>query len=93
MDSFPGSPVPVGAFPQAAWVFDAVYTPVDAPFRARTQAARARFLPGWGLFFHQRVDAVEIFTGHRLDAEALTALRARLRVLETEPPRRLSGGT
>jgi shikimate dehydrogenase len=46
MDGFLGSPVPAGAFPQAAWAFDAVYSPVDAPFRAQTQAARARFLPG-----------------------------------------------
>ena len=86
MVGYPGSPVPEGAFPQAAWAFDAVYTPVDTPFRAQALAAGARFLSGWELFFHQGVDAFEIFTGRRLDGEALAALRARLLALETEPP-------
>lgn len=75
MVGYPGSPVPDGAFPPAAWAFDAVYTPTDTPFRAQARAAGARFLSGWELFFHQGVDAFEIFTGRRPD---LAALRAAL---------------
>lgn len=75
MVGYPGSPVPDGAFPPAAWAFDAVYTPTDTPFRAQATAAGARFLSGWELFFHQGVDAFEIFTGRRPD---LSVLRAAL---------------
>jgi shikimate dehydrogenase len=84
MVGYPGSPVPDGAFPQGAWAFDAVYTPVDTPFRAQALAAGARFLSGWELFFHQGVDAFEIFTGHHLDAEAQAVLRDRLLALDSE---------
>ena len=75
MVGYPGSPVPEGAFPGATWAFDAVYTPTDTPFRAQARAAGARFLSGWELFFHQGVDAFEIFTGRRPE---LAALRAAL---------------
>ena len=75
MVGYPGSPVPEGAFPDASWAFDAVYTPTDTPFRAQAKAAGARFLSGWELFFHQGVGAFEIFTGRRPE---LTALRAAL---------------
>lgn len=84
MEGYPGSPVPEGVFPKSAWAFDAVYTPVDTAFRAQALAAGARFLSGWELFFHQGVDAFEIFTGQRPEAEALAELRARLLALETE---------
>jgi shikimate dehydrogenase len=72
MTGYPGSPVPDQAFPAKAWAFDAVYTPVETPFRAQALAAGARFLSGWELFFHQGVDAFEIFTGQRpRDLDAL----------------------
>lgn len=86
MAGYPGSPVADRAFPKAAWAFDAVYTPVETPFRAQALAAGARFLSGWELFFHQGVDAFEIFTGRRLDAGMLADLRARLRAPEPAPP-------
>lgn len=76
MHGYPGSPVPEGAFPTGAWAFDAVYTPVETPFRDQALAAGARFLSGWELFFHQGIDAFEIFTGHR--PEDLGRLRAML---------------
>lgn len=76
MHGYPGSPVPEGLFPQGGWAFDAVYTPVETPFRAQALAAGARFLSGWELFFHQGIDAFEIFTGRR--PEDLEGLRARI---------------
>jgi len=75
MVGYPGSPVPDDAFPRASWAFDAVYTPTHTSFRAQAKAAGARFLSGWELFFHQGVEAFEIFTGRRPDPVALrTAL-------------------
>lgn len=72
MVGYPGSPVPEGAFPEGGWAFDAVYTPVDTPFKAQAEAAGARFLSGYELFFRQGVDAFEIFTGVRpADLDAL----------------------
>jgi shikimate dehydrogenase len=65
--------VPEGAFPRATWAFDAVYTPVDTPFRAQALAAGAAFLSGWELFFRQGIDAFALFTGSRPDTAALRA--------------------
>ncbi len=76
MVGYPGSPVPDGAFPQGGWAFDAVYTPVETPFKAQAEAAGARFLSGYELFFHQGIDAFEIFTGVR--PSDLDALRRML---------------
>lgn len=75
MTGYSGSAVPEGAFPRAAWAFDAVYTPVDTMFRAQALAAGAAFLSGWELFFRQGTDAFALFTGHSPDPSALrTAL-------------------
>lgn len=76
MHGYPGSPVPQGAFPTGGWAFDAVYTPLDTPFRDQARAAGARFLSGYELFFHQGLQAFEIFTGCRVDDHA--ALRRML---------------
>lgn len=73
MTGYPGSPVPEGTFPRAAWAFDAVYTPPETPFRAQALAAGARVLSGWELFFRQGIDAFAIFTGRRPDPGALRA--------------------
>lgn len=59
----PGSPLAEGTRGRPAWAFDAVYTPGHTPFRARTEALGAAFLPGWELYFHQGIEAFEIFTG------------------------------
>ena len=76
MHGYPGSPLPEGQFPEGGWAFDAVYTPVETPFRTQALAAGASFLSGWELFFHQGVDAFEIFTGRR--PGDLAELRARI---------------
>ncbi len=76
MHGYPGTPVPEGAFPANSWAFDAVYTPMDTPFRAQAEAAGAEFLSGYELFLHQGIHAFEIFTGKRVDD--LAALRTML---------------
>lgn len=73
MAGYAGSPVPAGAFPRAAWAFDAVYTPVKTPFRAQAISAGTAFLSGWELFFWQGLHAFHLFTGHDPDAGALRA--------------------
>ncbi len=85
MVGYPGSPVPDWAFPRGGWAFDAVYTPVLTPFRAQALAAGARFLSGWELFFHQGIDAFELFTGRR------PADLMRLRVALEDPGLKATG--
>lgn len=63
MVGYGGSPVAEDEFPSCRWAFDAVYTPVDTPFKAQAVAAGAAFLSGYELYYWQGVDAFEIFTG------------------------------
>ena len=58
-----GSPLPDDAMQGAAWVFDAVYTPVDTQFLQDAQRAGLTVISGYELFFGQGVDAWKIFTG------------------------------
>lgn len=76
MHGYPGSPLRDTDFCGQRWAFDAVYTPPQTPFRAQALAAGAEFISGYELFFHQGVDAFEIFTGRR--PSRLADLRARL---------------
>ncbi|MFD0981884.1 shikimate dehydrogenase family protein [Tropicimonas aquimaris] len=76
MVGYGGTPVPEGTFPAARWAFDAVYTPLDTPFKAQAEAAGAAFLSGYELYYYQGVDAFEIFTG--VPVPDHTALRKRL---------------
>lgn len=59
----PGSPLPEGCKGSPRWGFDAVYTPTHTRFRAEIEAMGASFLGGYELYFHQGIDAFEIFTG------------------------------
>ena len=77
MHGHPGSPVPEGLFPQGLWAFDAVYTPLNTPFRKQAESAGAHFLSGFELFFQQGIDAFELFTGIR--PTALPELRKFLK--------------
>ncbi len=64
----PGSPLPEGVTGTPSWAFDAVYTPGQTTFRAQTEGLGAAFLSGYDLYFHQGVQAFEIFTGRKPDA-------------------------
>lgn len=63
----PGSPLPAQVSGRPAWAFDAVYTPERTEFRAQVEALGAGFLSGYELYFHQGVQAFEIFTGTKPD--------------------------
>jgi shikimate dehydrogenase len=45
------------------WAFDAVYQPVETPFKQLIEAREIPFISAFELFFHQGVDAFSIFTG------------------------------
>lgn len=63
----PGSALPTGTRGAPVWAFDAVYTPDRTEFRAQTEAMGADFLSGYELYFHQGVQAFQIFTGAQPD--------------------------
>ena len=56
-----GSPLPEGVTGAPRWAFDAVYTPVNTRFKAQLEGLGAEFLSGYELYFHQGIDAFEIF--------------------------------
>jgi shikimate dehydrogenase len=62
-----GTPLPRVALAGAAWVFDAIYTPVDTQFLQDAAAEGLQIISGYELFFGQGVDAWAIFTGLPLD--------------------------
>lgn len=74
MVGYPGSAVPLDLLDRQRWAFEAVYTPVDTPFKLAAEAAGLKVLSGYELFFHQGVDAFRIFTGLTPDLDALRRL-------------------
>ena len=78
MVGYGGTPLPRAAMTGAAWVFDAVYTPVDTPFLTDAAAEGLTVISGYELFIGQGVDAWAIFTGLPLD-------QARLRTELLQP--------
>lgn len=67
MVGYDGTPLARTALTQAAWVFDAVYTPVDTQFLRDAAAEGLQVISGYELFFGQGVDAWAIFTNLPLD--------------------------
>jgi shikimate dehydrogenase len=61
------------------WICDAVYTPPETAFLKEGQRAGIEILSGYELFLYQGIHAFELFTGHRVNADALR------RMLETIP--------
>lgn len=77
MVGYPGTPLPAASMAGAAWVFDAVYTPVETEFLTDAAAAGLQIISGYELFFHQGVHAWRLFSGRDVDETALrTALAA-----------------
>ena len=54
-----------------AWIFDAVYTPLETPFLKEGEAAGVETLSGYELFLYQGIHAFKLFTGHDVDAREL----------------------
>ena len=79
-----GTPIPRTLMQEAAWAFDAVYTPVRTQFLADAEGAGLDTLSGFELFFHQGADGFEIFFGGSVD-------RVRLRRALGEPGQEPTG--
>lgn len=62
-----GSPLPPVLRGHPAWAFDAVYTPAHTSFRGQMTALGAQFLSGYELYFHQGINAFEIFSGVKVE--------------------------
>jgi shikimate dehydrogenase len=82
MVGIPGTAIPLSLMRQAAWAFDAVYTPVETEFLSGARAAGLAVMSGYELFFHQGVDAFTIFTGHAVDMDALRSELAKAEIGE-----------
>jgi shikimate dehydrogenase len=67
MVGYDGTPLPRALMTGGAWVFDAVYTPVDTQFLQDAAAQGLQVISGYELFFGQGVDAWRIFTDLPLD--------------------------
>ena len=80
MDEHGGTPIPRPLMQEAAWAFDAVYTPIRTRFLADAEASGLDTLSGYELFFHQGADGLEIFLGEAVE-------RDRLRKVLGEPDR------
>lgn len=66
-----GTPLPRALMAGASWAFDAVYTPVDTRFMQDAAAEGLTAISGYELFFHQGVDAWDIFVGRTLSLDDL----------------------
>ena len=81
MNGHPGSAIRADLLGGQHWAFDAVYTPVDTQFLSDARHAGLATISGYELFFHQGIQAFELFTG-RMPPD-LEELRRQL--LETDP--------
>ncbi len=71
MVGYDGTPMPRERVKGAEWAFDAVYTPLDTQFLRDAAAEGLTVISGFELFFHQGVDAWQIFSGQPVDAVRL----------------------
>lgn len=73
MVGYEGTSLPPEHMADAAWAFDAVYTPPDTQFLGDAAAAGLTAISGYELFFHQGVDAWRIISGTTVDPVKLRA--------------------
>ncbi|CDU12665.1 shikimate dehydrogenase family protein [Vibrio coralliirubri] len=71
----PGIPIPSDWLENQKWVFDAVYTPIETEFIKAATEANLAVLTGFELFFHQAVDAFQLFTDRELTPQELSQFR------------------
>lgn len=69
-----GTPLPRAQMRHGQWAFDAVYTPIETQFIADALAEGLTVISGYELFFHQGVDAWQLFAGHPVDTGQLRHL-------------------
>ncbi|GAA3021314.1 shikimate dehydrogenase [Microbacterium dextranolyticum] len=78
MAEHPGLPLPADLLHADLWVADIVYRPFDTALLAAARARGCRTLDGGRMAVHQAVDAFELITGERPDADRMTAHFHRL---------------
>lgn len=71
MVGHPGTAFPKSLIGSQLWAFDAVYTPVDTEFLRAAHSRGLETVSGYELFFHQGVEAFQIFTSREVDYPAL----------------------
>lgn len=76
MTGHPGSAIDARLLGSQRWAFDAVYTPVETEFLRAARRADLATISGYELFFHQGIQAFELFTGRA--PRDLDALRRQL---------------
>jgi shikimate dehydrogenase len=81
MTGQPGSAIEASLLGGQRWAFDAVYTPVDTEFLIAARRAGLATISGYELFFHQGIEAFELFTGRT--PPDLDDLRRQLRAPNT----------
>lgn len=72
-----GTPLPDFAMANAAWAFDAVYTPVETQFLRDAAARGLQVISGYELFIGQGIDAWQLFTGLPVDEAALRTVMSQ----------------
>lgn len=78
MAEHPGLPLPEDLLRPGLWVADIVYRPFDTALLTAARAHGCRTLDGGRMAVHQAVDAFELITGERPDADRMTAHFHRL---------------
>lgn len=78
MADHPGLPFPEDLLRPDLWVADIVYRPFETPLLLAARARGSRTLDGGRMAVFQAVDAFELITGHRPDADRMTAHFHRL---------------
>lgn len=72
MADHPGIPVPEDLLAPPLWVADIVYRPLETELLLAARRAGCRVLDGGRMAVHQAVDAMELITGIRPDADRMT---------------------
>ncbi|MEV7694886.1 shikimate dehydrogenase [Microbacterium sp. NPDC089189] len=72
MADHPGIPVPEELLAPPLWVADIVYRPLETELLRAARDAGCRVLDGGRMAVHQAVDAMELITGIRPDADRMT---------------------
>lgn len=86
MIGLPGNPAPNAPLKPSQFAADVIYTPLETEFIKAAKRVGARTLSGDGMLLYQAVEAFEIFTGVRPDAERmLTVLKRALAAREAVP--------
>ena len=63
MYQYPGEPIPAHLLGKQAWVFDAIYTPLETKFLRHAKTKGLEIINGAELMFYQALDAFELWTG------------------------------